>query len=174
MQVNKDNFRDFTPETVQGSVELVKLKSNADEAQFLIHYFHFMLRDGGLFDNVQLSPIERAFVDYVEHAFARITEEGESTQIAFGLQLRRGKHPREDTSDRDFIATAYIILLMRKNWTWKDAKGEAANLLFPVDKGDKAVEAAYAKHRDELRICSDEALVGFLPRGTAIKSFMRG
>jgi hypothetical protein len=168
MQVNEENFRDFTSEDVVNAVGIVKHCFDADAPRNLIHYFHFMLRDGELFGNVQLSPIERAFVNYVGYAFARIAEEGKSTQVAFGLQLGRGEYPREDTTDRDLTAAAHVTLLMRNNWTWVDAKGEAANLLFPDGKGEKAVEEAYRKYKETLWILPNKTLTLMLPEGTPV------
>lgn|SRR5665811_540253 len=90
MQVNEENFRDFTSEDVVNAVGIVKHCFDADAPRNLIRYFHFMLRDGYLFGNVLLSTAERAFVDYVGYAFARITERGKSAEVAFRLERGRG------------------------------------------------------------------------------------
>ncbi len=162
MQVNEDNFRDFSSEDVVNAVAIVKQCFDTDAPRNLIHYFHFMLRDGELFQKVQLSPIERAFVDYVGYAFARIAEDGKSTQVAFGLQPGKGEHPRVDTSDRDFNAAVYMVLHIRNGEKWESAKRDAAALFFDGG-GHKAVEAAYAKLKGTLILLDDETLKSYLP-----------
>jgi hypothetical protein len=174
MKVNKDNFLDFTLEDVEGAVTAIEYGFDAEAAQNLIHYFHYMLRDGCFFECVQLRPKEQAFVNYVAHAFERITEEKSSADIAFGLKLARGKYIRPDTTERDFTAVAYMILLIRNGKTWNEAKGEAANLFSP-DGGDKAMEEAYRKYSKIFGIIPDETLTKMLPEGTpVIKRNMTG
>lgn len=168
MEVNEDNFLDFTLADVEDAVAVVKHDFDAEAALNLIRYFHYRFRDGGLFDSVQLRPIERAFIEYVEYAFARIVEQGKSPQVAFGLNLGRGEYPRPDTTIRDVEICAYMILLMRNNWKWQDAKGEAANIFFPDGKGDKAVEKAYAEYKNELCQMKDDTLKDLLPNGAQV------
>lgn len=184
MKVDEINFRNIEAKDVVGAVSSVKLDPtkygiDRDAAENLIHYFHFMLAGEHLFQNVQLSPIEHAFVDYVGHAFKRITEDGESTQVAFGLQAARGKYKRGDATERDLIAVIHVIMLMRMAWKWQDAIGEAANHWFPDGKGEKAIEAAYSKFKngDESYLwgAPDALLISMLPSGTPhIKPLITG
>lgn len=132
-------------------------------ARNLIEYFSERIGNGGRFN-------QRVLLELLNHAFVRIIKEGVSADQAFGLKLGRGKYPREDTVIRDVMATAYMVLLMRKGWTWAEAKGEAVNLLCPDGKGDKAVEKAYAYYRDALTSYPDDHLMGMLPPGTPVIS----
>lgn len=70
----ENEILDIKGKVVEGTVALVKRDSDAKAARNLILYFHHMLSNGYLFGNVLLSPVERAFVDYVGHVFARIAE----------------------------------------------------------------------------------------------------
>ena len=167
IEVDENNFLELTLADIEGAANIVKHDFESKAAQNLIRYFHFMLRDGYLFDRVKLSPVEQIFIEYVEHAFSRIVEDGKSIQVGFGLTPGRGEHQREDTFERDIIATSYMILLRRNGWSWIDAKEEAAGLLFLVN-GSKAVEEAYSKYRVGFETLTDDVLIGLLPSGTPI------
>lgn len=162
-EVNEGNYLGITIKDVKGALGNVKHGFDYLAARNLIHYFHYRLKDGCLFDNVQLRPTERAFVDYVEYAFARMVEQKKSPEVAFGLAPGRGEHQRESTVERDVVAAAYVTLLMRNNWKWEDAKGEAANFLFHDGKGEKAVEKAYADHKEVFAWMPNESLMDLLP-----------
>ncbi len=100
----------------------------------------------------------RVLLDYVQHAFRLILEEGVSANQAFGLALQRGKHPREDTTARDIQAASIVVLGMRSGKTWLDAVGDAANQLFPDGKGERAVHIAYSNYKDVLENTPDSFL----------------
>lgn len=183
VQVNEDNFRDVQPKDVEGMVGLLKLDPvkygiDPDGAKNLIRYFHYMLASEHLFERVQLNPVERAFLDFVGHAFERMTKDGESPQVAFGLQYGKGKYKRGDKADRDFVAVVHVILLMRNGRTWINAITEAAGQWFSDDKGEKTIEAAFTnhqKHQPYLWNLPDDVLIKMLPSDTLIiKPFMSG
>lgn len=162
-EVNEDNYLDITIQDVKGAVNSVKCDFDEMAARNLIRYFHYRLKNGCLFNDVRLKPKERAFVDYIEHAFARMVEQKKSPEVAFGLAPGRGEHQRESTVERDVVAAAYVTLLMRNNWKWGDAKGEAANFLFHDGKGEKAVEKAYADHKEVFTWMPNKSLMDLLP-----------
>lgn len=165
-EVNESNYLEITLEDITTALAFIKHDFDDLAARNMIFYFHYMLQAGRIFEKPPLNPIERAFVDYVGHAFSRIVQEGKSPRVAFGLSQGRGEYQRENTTERDAIAAAYMILLMRSNWTWEDAKGEVANFLFPDGKGDKVVEKAYVDCKDEFSLMKDEVLMGLLPSNT--------
>ena len=147
---------------IHGALAAVKHGHDPVAAKNLIEYFYERIHEGKGFN-------ERVLLAFLDHAFGRIVNEGWDPNHAFGFKLKRGKHTREDTTERNIVAAAYVVLLMRRNWLWKDAKGEAANLLFPDGRGDKAVEKAYGQYR-ALECLPDEYLAGLLPEGTPVIS----
>ncbi len=130
-------------------------------ARNLIEYFHDQVLDLS-------GPNTDVLLAYIRHAFGRIVDDGKSADVAFGLTQARGEYDREFTAARDVTATAYIILLMRNGWTWLDAKGEAANLLFPDGKGEGAVDDAYRVYKVALQETPDQLLLDMLPEGTVV------
>lgn len=162
MQVTDDNYQDLTVEDVEGAVASVKFGYDEEAARNLIHYFHFMLRDGGLFCSTHLNPKERLFIEFVEHAFARMTEKGKTAEIAFGLELGRGEYQRKDTTERDVEAAAVVILLRRNGWPRTDAVEEAANIDPEWPEGEW-VAGACRKYEEELSRLSDTSLLEMIP-----------
>lgn len=116
----------------------------------------------------QLQAGSKTIGPYVEnwaiYAFTKVLEEGWKADQAFGLLARPGKRERPDTHDRDLIATAMVILAMRSGITWQEAIGDAANRLFEDGTGDKAVQAAYAKHHQTLGLLPTNTLAAIVPR----------
>lgn len=150
-----------TERDLMGALAAAMYGHDPDAARNLIQYFHERFQDGGPYNN-------RVLIQFLTHAFGKIITEGWSADHAFGLKLKRGCYERENTLERDVIAAAYMLLLIRKKRNWLDAKGMVANFLFEDGKGEKAVEAAYAKYRESLSFLSDEQLIGMLPEGTPI------
>lgn len=116
----------------------------------------------------QLQAGSKTIGPYVEnwviHAFTKILEEDWKADQAFGLLARKGKYERPDTHDRDLIAAALVVLEMKSGTTWEEAVGEAANKLFEDGSGDKAVQAAYAKHHETLSLLPTETLASLMPK----------
>jgi len=154
---------DVADADLNSALAAVKYGHDPVAAKNLIEYFHERFKDG-------LPYNERILIEFLGHAFGKIIEEGSSADHAFGLKLKRGEYERESTLERDVIATAYVILLMRNRWTYLDARGQAANLLFQDGKGDKAVEAAYATYKDYFRSFPNDILEGMLPPDTPVIS----
>jgi len=100
----------------------------------------------------------RVLLEYIQHAFQLILEEGASADQALGLVRRRGKYIREETAERDIQAASLVVLAMRSGKTWLDAVGDAANLLFPDGKGERAVQTAYSKYKAMLQDAPDSFL----------------
>ena len=148
---------------LRGALNEVMYGFDSEAAFGLISYFHERMLEGGNFD-------ERILLDFVYHAFGKIVKDGYSADQAFGLKLGRGRYVRAATIERDLIATAYMILLMRRGWKYLDAGGEAATLLFPDGAGEKAVFAAYNRYQKVLREIEDEDLIQVLPENTPIIS----
>jgi hypothetical protein len=156
-------WEDVSDADLNGALMAVKYGHDPVAAKNLIEYFYERIGNCGRFN-------ERVLLELLNHAFGKIIEEDASADQAFGLKLGRGKYPREDKVIRDVMATAYMILLMRQGWTWEDAKGEAANLLCSSDAGDKAMEKAYADHKDLMKLFPDDTLKEMLPPGTPVIS----
>jgi hypothetical protein len=152
-------WSDVKEADLNGALAEVKYGHDPVAARSLIEYFHERFREG-------LPYNERVLFEFLSHAFEKIIENGWTADHAFGLELKRGHFERPDTTERDIIAAAHVILLMRQNRTWQDAKGETANLLFPDGRGDKAVEAAYAFYKDALSHYPDELLTQMVQAGT--------
>ena len=166
-EVNEGNYLSVTPEEVASAVGSVTVSFDEKAARNLIRYFHYRLKNGALFNGVPLRQKERAFLDYVEHAFSRFVEQEKSLNVAFGLTSGTGNRPRDSTTERNVIAAAYMVLLIKYNhWKWEDAKGEVANFLFPDGEGEKAVEKAYSDRRDEFWLMKEETLRELLPNNT--------
>ena len=156
-------WHDVVNSELNGALAAVKYGHDPVAAKNLIEYFLERFRDGSHYN-------EHILLEFLDHAFGKIIEEGWSADHAFGLKLKRGHYERDCTLERDVMSAAYMILLMRKNWTWLEAKGEAANLLFPESKGEKAVEAAYANYKSEFARLPDKVLLDMLPPDTPVIS----
>lgn len=156
-------WRDISAGDLRAALAEIKHGFDPDAARNLITYFHEHMREGVEFN-------QEVLLDYLYHAFGKIVVEGWSADHAFGLKLKRGLYVRESTLERDITATAYIILLMRRGWSYLDATGEAANLLFPDGQGEKAIVAAYSNYKEVFSKLSDDLLLEMLPQGTPIIS----
>ncbi len=152
---------DVTNADLKAAVAAVKYSHDPDAARNLIEYFHERMRDGEQYDLDILHEL-------MAHVFSEIVENKCTADQAFGLKLRRGKYLREPTFDRDVAGAAYMVLLMRNGWTWQDAKGEAANLFFSDDRGDKAMETAYSQYKECLQFLSNQNLAAMLPSDTPV------
>lgn len=161
-------WSDVTKADLEDALASIKHGHDPEAARNLIEYFYERLRDGCRFD-------ERVLYEYLEYAFGRIVNENKSAAVAFGLKSARGEYLRPDTTERDAIAVAYMVLLMRSGRTWEEAKGDAANLLFPDGTGDKAVESAYRQSKEYFQTLPDQTLLDMLPDDTpVIKRVMTG
>lgn len=140
------NWRDVTLSELNTELAYVIHENDPVAAENLINYFHQRFADIGL-DGCPQGAIG-VLCEYIEHAFSKMIVDDYTPAQALGLKRPRGKHPRPCTFERDCQIAAYVVLLMRKGKTWLDAKGEAANRYFEDGKGEKAVEAAYAKYKE--------------------------
>jgi len=156
-------WQDVSESDLKGALSSVVYGHDPVATRNLIEYFYERIHNGTPYNECVLR-------EYLDHAFGKIIEDGWTADHAFGFKLKRGHHERQDTTERDVVATAYMILLMRRNWTWLDAKGAAANLLFPDGEGEKAVEAAYALYKEALQLLPDNVLNKMLPPGTPVIS----
>jgi hypothetical protein len=154
---------DVTDGDLQGALAAIKYGFDSEAARNLIAYFYEHMREGIDFN-------QQVLQGYLYHAFGKIVENGWSADHAFGLKLKRGHYVRESTLERDMTSTAYIILLMRRGWNYLDATGEAANLLFPDGKGEKAIVAAYGYYKEVFSKLPEDVLLEMLPQGTRIIS----
>jgi hypothetical protein len=154
---------DVTDRELNEALTLIKHGFDPVAANSLMTYFYERMREGWDYN-------EQILIDYLLHAFGKIIDHGWSADHAFGFKLTRGRYARDSTIVRDLVGTAYMILLMRRGLTYLKASEEAANLLFPDDKGDKTIQAAYSKYKDTLGIFPDEILMEMLPPGTPIIS----
>jgi hypothetical protein len=106
----------------------------------LIQHFYSRIHGGERYNT-------QVLLEYLDHAFGKILNEGSSADHAFGLKLLRGHHERDDTIDRDFVATACVTLRMKKGETWEAAVEAAAGRIFPGGSGESAVKAAYHEYK---------------------------
>ncbi|MHB1214230.1 MAG: hypothetical protein ACYCY9_04495 [Thiobacillus sp.] len=150
-----------TREDLEGALMVVMHGQDPVAARNLIEYFHEHVLDPN-------APDIDVLLAYIRHAFGRIVEDGKSADVAFGLTPGRGEYEREPHAGRDVAATAYVILLTRNGWTWLDAKGEVANLLFADGKGEGAVDKAYRIYGEALQHAPDPYLLDLLPSGTVL------
>lgn len=149
-------WADVTDSDLLGALNAVMYSHDPVAAKSLIEYFHER------FSN-EMPYNQDVLLAFIKMAFRRIVDDKLRIDIAFGLAQQKGKHRRDDTTERDVMATAFVILRMRRGVKWSDAGGEAANLLMPDGTGDRAIQEAYSKYRDGLSILPDEVLVGLLP-----------
>lgn len=154
---------DITDADLEGALNAVELSHDPVAATNLIKYFHDRFSNEMPYD-------EAVLLAFIKLAFRRIAEDGWSADHAFGLKLKRGHRQRDDTTERDVMAVAFVILRMRQGWRWSDAVGGAANLVMPDGRGESAVETAYAKYRETLSLFPDETLGSLLPAGTPVIS----
>jgi hypothetical protein len=165
---SKMKWLDITRDDLDAAFASIQNGHDPEAARNIIECFHERMSKGFSYDEDFLHT-------YMAYVFAGIVEGNKTADQAFGLTLERGKYDREDTTDRDMTATACVLLLMRKGANWQEAKGDAANLLFPDGTGDRAVDAAYSQHREELQHCSDDNLLeilGTLANTAVIKRFI--
>lgn len=149
-------WADVTDADVRGALNAVKHSYEPEAAKNLIEYFHERFSNQERYD-------QDALLAFIKMAFQRIVDDGWSADHAFGLKLKRGHYQRPDTTERDVMAAAFVVLRMRQGRLWSDAVGEAANLLMPDGEGDKAIESAYTQYREGLSILPDEFLASLLP-----------
>ena len=152
---------DATDDDLENALVWVKHEHDPIAARNLIEYFYERMSDGRSYNQHVLN-------EFISFAFTRIVEKNYTADQAFGLKLRRGGYAREDTSERDIVCVAYVIVLMRKGWTWLEAIGEAANQFFPDGQGDSAIKSAYPIYKSELSEYPDTLLLGMLPEGTPV------
>lgn len=122
-------WADVTDKDLVGALDLVRYGHAPDAAKNLIEYFHERLSN-------ELPYNRDVLIGFVKFAFERMVEHGWSAGQAFGLDLKRGCYQRDDTTERDVMAAAFITLRMRQGWRWNDAVGVAANLLMPDGRGE--------------------------------------
>lgn len=154
---------DVTDADLIGALNAVEYSHDPVAARNLIEYFHER------FSN-EMPYNDDVLLAFIRLAFKRIADDGWSADHAFGLKLKRGHYLRDDTTERDVMAAAFVILRVRQGWRWNDAVGGAANLLMPDGRGDAAVKAACAKYRETLTLLPDETLGSLLPAGTPVIS----
>ena len=154
-------YQNLTEKDVKGALAAIKHSYDPIAAQNLIKYFYICLKEGRPYN-------EKILQEYLYYAFGKIIEENKSADHAFGFKRGRGKYERENTLKRDVETTAYIILLMRKDWTWEAAKGETADQYFPDGTGEKAIEAAYSLYKPVLEQMPDDYLMEMLPPDTPV------
>ena len=127
-----------TDADLMGALNAVMHSYDPVAAENLIEYFHER------FSN-EMPYNQDVLLAFVKMAFRRIVDDELRIDIAFGLAQQKGKHRRDDTTERDVMAAAFVILRMRRGAKWSDAVGEAANLLMPDGTGDRALQMAYAR-----------------------------
>ncbi|MHB1374773.1 MAG: hypothetical protein ACYC5W_17815 [Thauera sp.] len=145
-----------TDADLMGALNAVMYSYDPVAAENLIEYFHER------FSN-EMPYNQDVLLAFVKMAFRRIVDDELRIDIAFGLAQQKGKHRRDDTTERDVMAAAFVILRMRRGAKWSDAVGEAANLLMPDGTGDRALQMAYARYKECFSSLPDEVLVGLLP-----------
>ena len=161
------NWESDADADLKAALAAVRFGHDPVAAKNLMRHFRDSIAKGRAYNR-------RVLEEYLLLVFGKILDSGASADQALGLRLEKGKYPRPDTYDRDLMAAAYMTLLLRNNWTWLDARGEACNLLFPEGKGEKAAEDAYARYKESLACEMDTFLMGMLPPGTPpIRPFMR-
>lgn len=145
------NSGNISESELNGLLAAVKFSNDPVAARNLVEYFYARIHAVEAYN-------ERILLEYIEHAFGRIVNEGVSADHALGFKQSRGKHKREDTTERNVVAAAIVILHMRNGMTWLDARGDAANELFPDGKGERAVDEAYKQYKVVLSYMSSDAL----------------
>ncbi|MBL8453522.1 MAG: hypothetical protein JNK97_12315 [Zoogloea sp.] len=146
---------------LNAALSAVKNDRDPEAANNLIGYFHERMKAGEPYDVDALHEL-------MAHVFSEMVEKKRTADQALGLALVRGKYRRTDNFERNISGAAYIVLLTRNGWRYQDAVGEAANLLFDKDKGDKAMQAAYTEYREALNWLPSEKLSEMLPLGTPV------
>lgn len=149
-------WRNVSDSTLEDALAAIMYDFDSLAARNLIEYFYDRLSEG---EGVN----EKVLHKFLVHAFGKIVNDDASADVALGLKLARGKYPRRHTIERDVMAAAFMVLLIRQGRTWQFAKGEAANSLFPDGKGEKAIEAAYVKYREVFETLPDAILSELVP-----------
>lgn len=149
-------WANVTDADLMGALNAVMYSHDPRAARSLIEYFHERFSH-------EMPYNQDVLLAFLKMAFRRFVDDELKIDIAFGLAQQKGKHRREDTTERDVVAAAFVTLRMRHGVKWNDAVGEAANLLMPDGTGDRAIQSAYAKYKDSLAILPDGFLVGMLP-----------
>lgn len=140
---------------LRGALASVKHDHDPDAAMALIQYFHGKFSAGDPCD-------EQILYEYIEHAFGRIVA-GVSADAAFGFKRVRGERDRIDTTGRDVVTAAFVVLLIRKNWKWLDAVEEVAILIDPGSKGTRWAVDAYSKYKEALSSVASPDLAEMVP-----------
>lgn len=148
-------WANVTRDDLNAALASIKNGHDPEAAQNILEYFHERMSNGYSYDQDFLH-------EYMTMVVARAVEDKRTGCQAFGLKLWRGGYDREDTTERDFTAATCVVLLMRKDFLWQDAIGDAANLMFPDGEGDKAVKEAYAQYKSEIEHYPDDTLLEIL------------
>ena len=122
---------DVTDADLIGALNAVEYSHDPVAARNLIEYFHER------FSN-EMPYNDDVLLAFIRLAFKRIADDGWSADHAFGLKLKRGHYLRDDTTERDVMAAAFVILRMRQGWRWSDAVGGAE--VSNNDSGDENEE----------------------------------
>lgn len=146
-----EDWRDVTEKQLNWELECL-LQNDPEAGKFLIDYYHKRFSDIGL-EGCPTGSIG-VLCKFMQHVFEKMIVDKWKPEQAFGLKGRKGKYPRPDTKDRDYLIAANVILLMRKGQNWEDAIGNTANVFFDDFNGDKAVINAYAKNRYIIYECN--------------------
>ncbi len=165
---DETKWNDVTDADLEGALLVVKYDHDPSAAHALIEYFHQRIHGGRPYN-------ERLLLEFVAHAFKKIAVDKWSADHAFGIskKRKRGKHQRDDTSSRDIVGAAFMVLLTRNKISWEIAKANAAELFFDPDgdgRGQKAMERAYATYKDSFWGWSNEDLASLLPP-SALRSY---
>ena len=146
-----EDWRDVTEKELNLELEYL-LQNDLKAGKFLIDYYHKRFTDIGL-EGCPEGSIG-VLCKFMQHVFEKMIVDKWKPEQAFGLKRRKGKYPRPDLTDRDYLIAANVILLMRKGQDWSDAIGDTANLFIDDSKGDRAVMKAYSKHKDLIYECN--------------------
>lgn len=159
-----ERWAEFTRADLNTAICYIQSVHDPAMSWSIVKHFHDRMRNDEPYDQDMLHL-------FMKHVFQRMVDgdtaaNGKRIKLtadqAFGFKLRKGQGNIKDTLSRDLKATACMILLMRRKMRWQDAKGHAANILFPDGAGEKAVERAYEAYSGSLNGVPDETLLGIL------------
>ncbi len=130
--------RDVSGGDLTAALAALKYGYNPVVARNLIEYFHTRFCDG----DIEQGEID-ILLQFVAHAFSKIVDEKYSLDEAFGLKLKRGKYPRQDTFERNLTAAAHMELLIRSGMKRVCACEKTAEWL---GCSEKTIERAYEQY----------------------------
>ena len=165
MKIDRENWYSIDIRDVESALARVQCGADPEAAEYLIRYFWFSNENSELLGRGRKTRLDRAFLSFVLEAFRLRTESKgkKSLEVCFGFKQGRGEYPRKWTLEEELVIAMNVERHRRAGWTRLGAIGEVANYACDGERGDKAVDRIYTKHKSTVEALTDEDISQSLP-----------